>query len=114
MSFSFYLPYESRDLLPTQAMRSAVIDKAIELKRAGYPLMNSLPGLKLLRDPKNFLHKKQCWISNFIQTDGTRIPTCPGEVAGICDDCGFGMGAEMSLLFSLHPAMVKAGLTVRS
>jgi MoaA/NifB/PqqE/SkfB family radical SAM enzyme len=113
MSFSFYVPYESRDLLPTQQMRDEVIAKAVELKQAGYPLMNSLPGLKLLREPKSFLAKKQCWITNFISSDGTRVPTCPGEVAGVCEDCGFGMGAEMSLLFSLHPAMIKAGLSVR-
>jgi MoaA/NifB/PqqE/SkfB family radical SAM enzyme len=113
MSFSFYVPYTSRDLLLTQEMRDEVIDKALELKKAGYPLMNSRPGLELLREPKNFLAKKQCWISNFISSDGTRTPSCPGEVAGVCEDCGFGMGPEMSLLFSLHPAMVKAGLTIR-
>ncbi|MDR3052752.1 MAG: radical SAM protein [Coriobacteriales bacterium] len=113
-SFSFYLPYESRDLLPSSKQRGAVIDTALALKKAGYPLMNSLAGLKLLRDPQLFIDKKQCWISNFIQSDGTRIPTCPGEPAGICADCGFGMGAEMALLFKLNPSMVKAGLTVRS
>jgi MoaA/NifB/PqqE/SkfB family radical SAM enzyme len=114
LSFSFYVPYDSRDLLVPPDMRNAVIDKAIELKKAGYPLMNSLAGLDLLRDPQSFIHKKQCWISNFIMVDGTRLPTCPGEAAGVCEDCGFGMGAEMTLLFSLHPEMVKAGLSVRS
>jgi hypothetical protein len=75
--------------------------------------MNSLPGLKLMRDPQSFLPKKACWISNFISSDGTYVPSCPGEQAGLCEECGFGMGPEMSLLFRLHPAMVKAGLTVR-
>ncbi|MDR3037304.1 MAG: radical SAM protein [Coriobacteriales bacterium] len=114
LSFSFYVPYESRGLLPTAAMRNEVIDQALRLKKAGYPLMNSTAGLKLLRDPQNFLHKRQCWISNFISSDGTRSPACPGERAGICDDCGFGMAPEMSLLFSFHPSMIKAGLTVRA
>jgi MoaA/NifB/PqqE/SkfB family radical SAM enzyme len=114
MSFSFYVPYESRDLLVPPDVRNAVIDKAIELKKAGYPLMNSLAGLNLLRDPQSFIHKKQCWISNFITVDGTRLSACQGEAAGVCEDCGFGMGAEMTLLFSLHPEMVKAGLSVRS
>jgi MoaA/NifB/PqqE/SkfB family radical SAM enzyme len=114
LSFSFYVPYDSRDLLVPPDVRNAVIDKAIELKKAGYPLMNSRAGLDLLRDPQSFIHKRQCWISNFIMVDGTRLPTCPGEVSGVCEDCGFGMGAEMTLLFSLHPEMVKAGLSVRS
>jgi MoaA/NifB/PqqE/SkfB family radical SAM enzyme len=113
-SFSFYVPYESRDLLPSQEVRDAVIDLALLLKEAGYPLMNSAAGLELLRRPSSFIERRQCWISNFISSDGTRIPSCPGEVAGICEDCGFGMGPEMTLLWSLHPQMVKAGLTVRS
>jgi MoaA/NifB/PqqE/SkfB family radical SAM enzyme len=114
MSFSFYVPYDSRDLLVPPDVRNAVIDKAIGLKKDGYPLMNSLAGLDLLRDPQRFIHKRQCWISNFIMVDGTRLSACPGEAAGVCEDCGFGMGAEMMLLFSLHPEMVKAGLSVRA
>ncbi|MDR3289035.1 MAG: radical SAM protein [Peptococcaceae bacterium] len=113
-SFSFYVPYQARELMVTPETRSAVIDIALRLKQTGYPLMNSEAGLKLLRDPKNYIGKRQCWISNFINSDGTRLAACHGESAGICEDCGFGMGAEMTLLWSLHPAMVKAGLTVRS
>ncbi|MDR2587241.1 MAG: radical SAM protein [Coriobacteriales bacterium] len=114
LSFSFYMPYETRDLVVSSEVRNLIIDQAIELKKAGYPLMNSLTGLKMLRDPRSFVPKKQCWISNFIMVDGTRLACCQGEAAGICDECGFGMGAEMMLLFSLHPEMVRAGLSVRS
>ncbi|MDR0888693.1 MAG: radical SAM protein [Coriobacteriales bacterium] len=112
-SFSFYVPYESRDLLPTREQRSATIDTALRLKAEGYPIMNSKAALKLLRDPQNYIHKRQCWISNFTTSDGNWLATCPGEAAGVCDDCGFGMGAEMTLLWNLHPSMVKAGLTLR-
>ncbi|MDR2493096.1 MAG: radical SAM protein [Coriobacteriales bacterium] len=113
-SFSFFVPYTSRDLLVPPAERSAVIDSALALKEAGYPLMNSLAGLRLLRDPQSFVNRRQCWVTNFIASDGSRSASCPGDAAGVCDDCGFGMGAEMTLLWSLHPSMVKAGLSVRS
>jgi MoaA/NifB/PqqE/SkfB family radical SAM enzyme len=113
LSFSFYMPYEGRELLCTPKIRNQVIDTALELKRTGYPIMNSKAGLRLLRDPQSFLPKKACWISSFVTADGTYIPSCPGELAGLCNECGFGMGPEMSLLFSLHPEMVRAGLSVR-
>ena len=113
-SASFYTPYESRDLCLTLEQRSEVVDILIALKKQGYPVMNSFAGLELIRDPKSFADRRQCWISNFILTDGTRLDSCAGAAAGICDECGFSMGAEMSLLFSLHPEMVKAGLSVRS
>jgi hypothetical protein len=44
------------------------------------------------------LEEEACWISNFISSDGTYVPSCPGEQAGFCEECGFGMGPEMSLL----------------
>jgi MoaA/NifB/PqqE/SkfB family radical SAM enzyme len=113
LSFSFYVPYERRELLCSPQVRNEAIDTALRLKREGYPLMNSTAGLRLLRDPRSFLHKKACWITNFITSEGVRIAGCPGELAGLCEECGFGMGAEMSLLFSLHPEMVRAGLSVR-
>jgi len=114
LSFSFYMPYESRDLCVTPEIRSQVIDTALRLKKEGIEIMNSNAGLKLLRDPRRYADKRQCWISNFILSDGTRLDECPGAALGLCEECGFGMGAEMTLLWKLHPAMLKAGLSVRS
>ncbi|MCL2756477.1 MAG: radical SAM protein [Coriobacteriia bacterium] len=114
MSFSFYMPYEKRDLCVTPEIRNQTIDTALRLKKEGVDIMNSNAGLKLLRDPRSFAHKRQCWISNFIFSDGTRLDECPGAAVGLCEECGFGMGAEMTLLWKLHPAMLKAGLSVRS
>jgi MoaA/NifB/PqqE/SkfB family radical SAM enzyme len=113
LSFSFYVPYEDRGLIVPPEVRAEITATAIELKKAGYPIMNSKAGMALMRDPKSFADKRQCWIANFVTSDGTRIMHCPGQDAGVCDDCGFGMGPEMSLLFRLHPEMVLAGLKVR-
>ena len=114
LSFSFYMPYEERDLCVSQAVRNAIIDQALDLKKRGFDLMNSSAGLNLLRDPRQYAQKRQCWISNFILCDGTKLAECPGALAGLCEECGFGMGAEMTLLWKLHPQMLRAGLSVRS
>ncbi|HBT95929.1 MAG TPA: radical SAM protein [Coriobacteriia bacterium] len=114
ISLSFYTPYEGRDLLVDRATRNEILELLLRLKREGLPLMNSAAGLKLMRDPLKVSAGRQCWISNFVVADGTRLNACPGESAGICDECGFGMGAEMALLFKLHPEMLKAGLSVRA
>ncbi|MDR2620038.1 MAG: radical SAM protein [Propionibacteriaceae bacterium] len=113
LSFSFYVPYEDRGLIVPPEVRAEIIATAIALKQAGYPIMNSQAGMKLLRDPRSFADHRACWISNFVTSDGTRIMHCPGQDAGVCDECGFGMGPEMSLLFRLHPEMVLSGLKVR-
>ncbi|MCL2680246.1 MAG: radical SAM protein [Coriobacteriia bacterium] len=114
MAFSFYTPFESHDLVPTAKQRNAVIDQAIKLKKAGFPLMNSLPAIELMRDPQNYIHKSQCWISNFIMSDGTRFSACRGKETDVCNDCGFGMAAEMYLLWRLDPRMVRGALSARS
>ena len=114
MAFSFYTPFEEKGLTPTPEQRSAVIDQAIALKKSGFPLMNSLPAIELMRDPKNYVHKSQCWISNFIMSDGTKIDTCRGEDTDVCEQCGFGMAAEMYLLWRLSPRMIKGALAARS
>ncbi|MDR1016760.1 MAG: radical SAM protein [Coriobacteriales bacterium] len=112
-SYSFYVPYSDRSLMVTQEQRDQVTTWALELKAKGFPLMNSKAGIKLLCDPRCFYKKRQCWVSNFILADGQDLPSCPGEAAGICADCGFGMGAEMTLLWNLHPSMLRSALAVR-
>jgi len=114
-AFSFYVPLDgSRDLMVDPKVRHEIVDTALRLQSEGYPMMNSTAGIDLLRDPQNFIHKRQCWITNFVMSDGERRTMCQGEKAGACPDCGFGMCAEMTLLWSLNPAMIKAGLSVRS
>lgn len=114
MAFSFYTPFEDTGLTPTPEQRKAVIDKAIALKKSGFPLMNSLPAIELMRDPQNYVNDSQCWISNFIMSDGTKFDTCRGANTDVCKECGFGMAAEMYLLWRLSPKMIKGALSARS
>jgi MoaA/NifB/PqqE/SkfB family radical SAM enzyme len=111
ISLNFHTPYEgTENLFLDWDKRSQVIDLIIAKKKAGYPVMNSVSGLKLMKH-NNF--KKQCWVSNFILSDGTRLQECQGKTAGICDQCGFSMAGEMKSVFDLKPDTIFAGMKLR-
>ncbi|MDR2843630.1 MAG: radical SAM protein [Candidatus Symbiothrix sp.] len=111
ISLNFHTPYEgTEDLLLDWNKRLEIIDLIIEKKKAGYPVMNSVSGLKRMKDLR---FKKQCWVSNFILSDGTRLKECPGKSAGICNQCGFSMSGEMKSVFDLKPDTLMAGLKLR-
>lgn len=111
ISLNFHTPYPGTEhmALP-QDIRLQTIDRIIELKKQGLPIMNSISGLKLMRD-NNF--RKDCWVSNFILADGTRLTECGGKTAGVCDECGFCMAGEMHSVLSLKPDTILAGLKLR-
>jgi len=111
ISLNFHTPYiETEYLFLDWEKRAEVIDKTLKMKDLGYPIMNSKSGLKLMKD-NNF--KKQCWVSNFILIDGSRLDECPGKLAKICDKCGYGMASEMKSVFSFKPDTILAGVRLR-
>lgn len=111
VSFSFHTPYQGTEsLFLDWPLRAEVADRLIGMKRHGAPIMNSVSGLKKLRDNK---FKKHCWVSNFILHDGTRFTECTGKTAGVCDRCGFGMAGEMSSVFNFKPDTLLAGMRLR-
>jgi MoaA/NifB/PqqE/SkfB family radical SAM enzyme len=111
ISLNFHTPYsDTADLFLDWDIRAEVIDKIIEMKKKGYPVMNSISGLKLM---KHNQFKKECWVTDFILADSTRLPECPGKIAGVCDRCGFSMAGEMRSVFSLKPDTVMAGMSLR-
>jgi MoaA/NifB/PqqE/SkfB family radical SAM enzyme len=112
ISLNFHNPYPGTEaLLLDWKLREEVIDLIIRKKKAGYPIMNSVSGLKLMKHPASF--KKECWISNFILSDGRRLTECAGKTAGICDSCGLSMSGEMRSVFSLKPDTIFAGMKLR-
>lgn len=111
VSFSLHTPYKGTEsLMLDSEQRNETIDLIIKMKKEGYPIMNSVSGLKLLKT-NNF--KKECWVSNFILPDGTRLPECTGKLAGVCDDCGFGMAGEMRSVFDFKIDTLFAGMRLR-
>ena len=111
ISINFHNPYPGTEYLFLDwEKRKEVIDLIIRKKKEGYPIMNSVSGLKLMKH-NNF--KKQCWVSNFILSDGTRLNECAGKRAGICDECGLSMAGEMKSVFDLRPDTIFAGMKLR-
>jgi len=111
IALNFHTPYAGTEHLFLEwQQRAAVIDLIIKKKKSGYPIMNSVSGLKKMKH-NNF--KKQCWVTNFILPDGTRLPECQGKTAQICDRCGLAMAGEMNSVFSLKPDTILAGMRVR-
>ncbi|MDR2556154.1 MAG: radical SAM protein [Bacteroidales bacterium] len=112
ISINFHTPYEGTEHLyiDDPALRSKIIDDIIKMKRRGYPIMNSVSGLKLMKHNK---FTKQCWVSNFIMTDGTRLPQCPGNLVNVCDKCGFCMAGEMHAVYTFKPDTLLAGFSLR-
>jgi MoaA/NifB/PqqE/SkfB family radical SAM enzyme len=111
ISLNFHTPYEgTENLFLDWETRAGVIDRIIRMKKEGYPVMNSISGLKLMKHNR---FKKQCWVTNFIMVDGTRLPECQGKTADVCDRCGFSMAGEMRAVFNLKPDTLSAGLKLR-
>lgn len=112
ISLNFHNPYPGTEhLFLDWETRAHVIDFIIQKKKAGYPIMNSVSGLKLMKEPASF--KKECWVSNFILSDGRRLTECAGKTAGLCDSCGLSMSGEMRSVFSLKPDTIFAGMKLR-
>lgn len=110
ISINFYTPFpDAENMMITAGQRADVIDMAIRMKKAGYPIMNSVSGLKLMKH-NNF--KRRCWVTNFVYADHTHAG-CAGEKLGICDDCGLCMAGEMNAVFNFRPDTVLAGLKLR-
>ena len=111
ISLNFHNPYPgTEDLFLDWETRGKVIDLIIEKKKSGYPIMNSVSGLKLMKHSK---FKKECWVTNFILADGRRLLECAGKTAGICEMCGLSMSGEMRSVFNLKPDTIFAGLKLR-
>ncbi|MDR1371508.1 MAG: radical SAM protein [Dysgonamonadaceae bacterium] len=111
ISFNFHTPYpDTEDLFLDWEIRRQIIDKLIEYKQKKYPIINSVSGLRLMKHNK---FKKQCWVSNFILVDGSRLPMCDGDSKGLCDSCGFCMAGEMHSVMALKPDTLFAGMKLR-
>jgi len=111
IAINLHTPFPGTEALELDdATRRAVLDKVIAYKREGYPIMNSVAGLKLMRQ-RNF--KQYCWMTNFIMVDGKRLTECQGKSAGLCERCGFCMAGEMASVMGLKLDTLLAGLKLR-
>jgi MoaA/NifB/PqqE/SkfB family radical SAM enzyme len=111
ISLNFHTPFEGTEYLALDMeKRREIIDMIISYKRKGYPIMNSVAGLKKM---KSLDFTPQCWVTNFIFSDGTKKAQCIGNEQGVCNECGFCMAGEMNAVFNFHPSTIFAGLKLR-
>lgn len=111
ISLNFHTPFEGTEYLALDMeKRSEIIDLILDYKKKGYPIMNSATGLKKM---KHLDFTPECWVTNFIFSDGTKLSQCVGKEQGVCDKCGFCMAAEMNAVFNFRPETIIAGLKLR-
>lgn len=110
ISINFHTPFpETEYLMIDRDLRNRIIDRVIAYKKKGYPIMNSVSGLKKM---KRNDFKRRCWVTNFVYPDGSH-GNCIGEGTDICNDCGFCMAGEMASVFNFCPDTILAGLSLR-
>lgn len=115
ISINFHTPYPGTEYLMLPLEKKAeIIDKVIAYKKKGYPIMNSISGLKLMK--RNALGEinlgKECFVTNFIYTDGSRS-LCLGYGTEQCKVCGFCMAGEMAGVFHFKPDTILSGFKLR-
>ena len=115
ISINFHTPYPGTEYLKLPIEKEIeLIDKVLDYKRRGYPIMNSRSGLKLMK--RNMLGKvklgNECFVTNFIYTDGSR-GLCLGYGTEQCRACGFCMAGEMASVFSFKPDTILSGFKLR-
>lgn len=115
ISINFHTPYPGTEylMLPPEK-KVELIDKVLEYKKKGYPIMNSRSGLRRMR--RNTLGEirlgRECFVTDFIYPDGAR-GLCVGYGTDKCSQCGFCMAGEMASVFHFSPDTVLAGFKLR-
>jgi MoaA/NifB/PqqE/SkfB family radical SAM enzyme len=111
IAINLHTPFPGTEALELdETTRRQVLDKVIAYKKKGYPVMNSVAGLKLMQK-RDF--KKYCWMANFVMVDGQRLAECQGKEAGLCERCGFCMAGEMASVMEMKLETLAAGLKLR-
>lgn len=116
ISINFHTPFEeTKELFLAEDIRNNIIDKLLQYKRRGYPIMNSYSGLKAMKmkKGKTLCTHKHCWMTNFVFSDGSTAEKCMGFTHNVCDSCGFSMGGEMYAVRHLKIDTLLSGLKLR-
>lgn len=99
--FHLHTPYYGVDeLLLDAGSRNAVVDRLLECRRAGLPVMNSPPALERLRPGHG---SGPCGLFYVVDARGEyRCCRALGDPA-VCDHCGYAACEEIRLVRNLHP-----------
>ncbi|MDR0198307.1 MAG: radical SAM protein [Methanomassiliicoccaceae archaeon] len=94
--FNFITPPPS-DLALTPDEKRKAIEKIRELKKEGYPILNSKRGLELLAE-EDWSKKCPYHVTVFIIPDGSHYNGCPMAGTPSCEKCGFAAVREYYLI----------------
>ena len=108
ITIQFHYPYEESDLFLPLEERRWVLDKLIELKRAGLPVSDSYACLQALKHNEWTCHD---WMLANAEPDGSINLGCYVKNRGaiMCQSCGFAAHVELSLAFDLVTEAFLAG-----
>ena len=112
ITVQFYYPYEgTQDLCLSFPQRREVLERLIALKREGYPLSDSIPVLKALRDNNWRCHP---WLISSVEPDGRITFGCylQNRADINCRQCAFAAHAEISMAYDYNPYTIATGLQV--
>ncbi len=112
ITIQFYYPYAgTEDLFLPFAERRQVLNRLIELKRAGYPIADSVGALRALRD-----NRWRCfsWLISSVEPDGQIALGCylKNRAAVHCERCGFAAHTEISMAYNGSLGAIRAGQAI--
>ncbi len=112
ITLQFYYPYGKKDeLFLDFGRRAELIERVIELKREGYPVLNSVAALRALED-----NHWRCadWLIDNANPDGSLSQGCylRGRDDIDCARCGFSPHTEASLAYQGRIEAILAGLRI--
>ena len=98
----FHTPYYGKDELYLDGHeRSAIIDRLIDYKRQGLPVMNSRAGLRALQSGR---WPRRVPVAVVCDSEGESV--CCRASDDVCPDCGYGPCTELSEAQRLRPSAV--------
>jgi len=110
ITIQFFYPYQNdSDLFLPYKERTALLNRLLEMKETGYPLLNSRAALSALRSPGWRCYP---WLIANANPDGSITQGCylKGRTHVACAMCGFSVHTEMSLAYDLNPGAIMTGL----
>ena len=112
ITIQFYYPYNhDYELFLDFEKRAQLLDEIIRLKKAGLPVMNSIPSLSAL---KHNTWRCNDWLIDNANPDGSISQGCyvKGRDDIDCEKCGFSPHTEISLAYQGRLRAILAGIDI--
>jgi MoaA/NifB/PqqE/SkfB family radical SAM enzyme len=104
ISVNFHTPYIGVEALAlSRKERKDCVETLLDLKKAGQRILNSIAGLKALASG---MYARPLWTIRLVE-QGRMFDCCWGrEQPGVCEQCGYGIIAEMASMMRMRPSAI--------